>query len=118
MHALASTANADQLGVLANEANDSDDERMFETYRRQRIAEMGVDRKKARFGSLEPLARDEFVREVTEGSKVSYDENGDVVQEEIKAKKSGYDDEEEDDEEEKATGLKGTGVVVFLYKDS
>lgn len=121
LHALASTATADQLGLLANEANDSDDERMFETYRRQRIAEMGVERKKARFGSLEPLARDEFVREVTEGSKLSYDANGDAVQPEVKAKKAGYDDEDDDEDEEeegKSRGLKGTGVVVFLYKDS
>ncbi|EIW66383.1 hypothetical protein TREMEDRAFT_35253, partial [Tremella mesenterica DSM 1558] len=82
-HALASQATPDQLGeLLEDEQLDSDDEKVFEAYRRQRMAEMRKEEKSGRFGSLMPLGREDFVKEVTEGSK------------------------------------QGTGVVVFLYKDS
>ncbi|KAK6903310.1 hypothetical protein I203_108575 [Kwoniella mangroviensis CBS 8507] len=108
VRAIAATADTDQLvTLLENENLDSDDERMFEDYRRKRMMEMKKQEKKGRFGSLEPLAREDFVKEVTEGSKISPD---------------GIQEEEEDDEDEEAGkqrgGLKGTGVVVFLYKDS
>ncbi|TXT13598.1 hypothetical protein VHUM_00965 [Vanrija humicola] len=103
VRAIASTADADQLGNLLEGDNiDSDDERMFEDYRRRRIAEMRAEEKRGRFGSLEPLAREDFVREVTEGSKLNAD--GKVEPEEA----PGSDDDK----------LKGTGVVVFLFKDS
>ncbi|EAL20139.1 hypothetical protein CNBF2160 [Cryptococcus deneoformans B-3501A] len=82
VRAVAATADADQLVTLIEGDNlDSDDERMFEEYKRKRLHEMKKEEKKGRFGSMEPLAREDFVREVTEGSK-------------------------------------GTGVVVFLFKDS
>ncbi|WWD09759.1 hypothetical protein V865_007887 [Kwoniella europaea PYCC6329] len=108
VRAIAATADTDQLvTLLENENLDSDDERMFEDYRRKRMMEMKKQEKKGRFGSLEPLAREDFVKEVTEGSKISPD---------------GTQEEEEDDEDERGGkqrgGLKGTGVVVFLYKDS
>jgi hypothetical protein len=91
---------------------------MFEDYRRKRVAEMKREEKRGRFGGMEPLGRDDFVREVTEGSKVEVDEDGGVVRPEDR------DDWDEDDEEDgegkisKQRGLRGTGVVVFLFKDS
>jgi len=65
-------------------------ERTIEAYRRQRAAEERREQKRARFGSIVPINRDEYTREVTEASKV----------------------DEEGDEEES-----GTGVICFLYKD-
>jgi hypothetical protein len=108
MSAIASTADASQLSMLLEGENlDSDDERMFEDYRRRRVAEMRKEEKKGRFGSMEPLGREDFVREVTEGSRVGPDGTVEV-------------DEEDEDEEDaaKSRRLKGTGVVVFLFKDS
>lgn len=96
--------------LLEGDGLDSDDERVFEEYRKKRLQAMKQEEKKGRFGSMEPLSREDFVREVTEGSKVGAD--GTVEEE---------DDEEDEDEDEgrKARrGLRGTGVVVFLYKDS
>ena len=76
----------------------------------KRIAEMRAQEKKGRFGTVMPLGREDFVREVTEGSK----EGGDGSEEE---------EEEEEEEEDESAGagpsrLRGTGVVVFLYNDS
>ena len=107
LQAVAATANVDQLDLLLEgDGLDSDDERVFEEYRRKRLEGIRKDEKKGRFGSMEPLSREDFVREVTEGSKVSPD--GQPVE-----------DEDEDDEDEGTfRGPKGTGVVVFLYKDS
>jgi hypothetical protein len=113
VRAVASTADADTLGTLLEGENlDSDDERMFEDYRRRRIAEMRTEEKRGRFGSMEPLAREDFVRQVTEGSKLNAEGQVDPP------------DEDEDSEDERkpamvrARKLKGTGVVVFLFKDS
>ncbi|CAD6586281.1 MAG: hypothetical protein TREMPRED_004380 [Tremellales sp. Tagirdzhanova-0007] len=109
VHTIAATADASQLTTLLEGDNlDSDDERMFEDYRRKRMAEMKASEKMGRFGTMEPLGREDFVREVTEGSKMSL--NGDSL-----------DEKEEEDEfvDAKTRGrLKGTGVVVFLFKDS
>jgi hypothetical protein len=49
-----------------------------------------LHQKRARFGRVYPIGRDDYTREVTEASKIN----------------------EEDDEEDK-----GTGVICFLYKD-
>jgi hypothetical protein len=107
VQAIAATADTQQLSVLLEADNlDSDDERMFDDYRRRRMAEMRKDEKKGRFGSMEPLAREDFVKEVTEGSKLNAEGLVEV------------EEEEEDDEPVKAGALKGTGVVVFLWKDS
>ena len=85
---------------------DSDDERMFDDYRRKRMAEMRQDEKKGRFGSMEPLAREDFVKEVTEGSKLNAEGLAEV------------EEDEEEDEQVQSRSMKGTGVVVFLFKDS
>lgn len=63
---------------------------MIAEYRRQRIEEMRREEKKARFGRVYPIGREDYTREVTEASEV--DEEGD-------------------------TKAQGTGVVCFLYKD-
>ena len=74
------------------------------------MAEMKKEEKKGRFGMMMPLGREDFVKEVTEGSK---------------ARLPGEEDDEEDDEDDdqdqgtsNSGKLKGTGVVVFLFKDS
>ncbi|KAJ7449581.1 thioredoxin-like protein [Mycena latifolia] len=79
-----------ELAELGEDAQDDDAERAIGAFRRQRLAEEREAGKKARFGRVYPIGREDYTREVTEAS--------------------GVDDE--DDEE----GL-GTGVVCFLYKD-
>ena len=87
------------------------------------MEEMKKEEKRGRFGSVLPLGREDFVREVTEGSKVGVSDEGEVQL---------PDDEEEEDDNEDGEGFggegrkagrsrnrfQGTGVVVFLYKDS
>lgn len=80
---------------------------------------MRREEKRGRFGELMPLGREDFVKEVTEGSRLGADGEVDV-----------NEDEEDGDEEEEGVGatgqggrrqdgrLRGTGVVVFLFKDS
>lgn len=75
------------------------------------MEEVRREEKKGRYGSMEPLSREDFVKEVTEGSRI----NGDTGLPEV--------EEDDDDNHEEGggavrRGLKGTGVVVFLYKDS
>ena len=65
-------------------------QRMIEHHQRQRAIEERGKLKKARFGRVYPIGRDDYTREVTEASKES----------------------EEGDEQDK-----GTCVVCFLYKD-
>ena len=62
----------------------------MDAFRRQRLVEERQAVKRARFGRVYPIGREDYTREVTEASKIS----------------------EEDDEDEK-----GTGVICFLYKD-
>ncbi|GMK55802.1 hypothetical protein CspeluHIS016_0208580 [Cutaneotrichosporon spelunceum] len=103
-HALAEVADADQLGdLLEGDGLDSDDERMFDAYRRKRMAEMQQAEKRGRFGSMEPLAREDFVREVTEGSK---------------AVPPGEEEGGEGSDDEGTLKRRGTGVVVYLFQDS
>lgn len=113
--AIAATADHVQLSTLLdNEQLDSEDEAIFESYKQKRLQEMRKEEKRGRFGSMEPLAREDFVREVTEGSKEALP--GDEPEE----------DEIDEDEDQgagaasasKSRKLKGTGVVVFLFKDS
>ena len=80
----------EELREMADEAHDDDEARAIEAYRRQRIAEMQLRQRRARFGRVYPISREDYTREVTEASKV--------------------------DEEGEEMG-KGTGVVCFLYKD-
>lgn len=77
----------DGLGAAAD-----DEERRLLALRRQRLAAIAQERKRARFGRVYPIGRPDYSREVTEASK-----------------------EESDPPSE--SGKKGTGVVCFLYKD-
>lgn len=79
-----------ELQELADGAGNDEEERTIAAYRRQRIAKLQREERKARFGRVYPIGRDDYTREVTEASKVN----------------------EAGEEEEK-----GTGVVCFLYKD-
>ncbi|KAI0324688.1 thioredoxin-like protein [Cubamyces sp. BRFM 1775] len=81
--------SAAQLRELAAEAPDDETERILEVLRRRRLQE-ARKMEMARFGRVYPISREDYTREVTEASKVN----------------------EEGDEQQK-----GTGVVVFLYKD-
>lgn len=63
---------------------------MIDEYRRKRIAEDKKRDKRARFGRVYPIGREDYTREITDASNI---------------------DEEDDDKEQ------GTGVVCFLYKD-
>lgn len=90
---------------------------MFESYRKKRMEEMRKEEKRGRFGTVMPLGREDFVREVTEGSMMNADG---VIPEEITSEMLDDDDDEERGEGSgrQSRGLRGTGVVVFLYKDS
>ncbi|SJL04709.1 related to phosducin homolog, likely to be involved in regulation of pheromone response [Armillaria ostoyae] len=79
-----------ELKELSEDAPDDETERLIAAHRRQRIALERNAEKKARFGRVYPIGRDDYTREVTDASKIN---------------------EEEDDDE------KGTGVICFLYKD-
>ncbi|KAI0713591.1 thioredoxin-like protein [Earliella scabrosa] len=81
--------SAAQLRELAAEAPDDETERILEVLRRRRLQE-ARKMEMARFGRVYPISREDYTREVTEASKVN----------------------EEGDEQGR-----GTGVVVFLYKD-
>lgn len=80
----------EELQELGEEITDDDLDRDIDLHRRQRLAQERLQQKRARFGRVYPIGRDDYTREVTEASKI----------------------DEEGDEEEK-----GTGVICFLYKD-
>lgn len=65
-------------------------ERQIGQRRLQRLVEERLETQRRRFGTIIPIGRDDYTREVTEASK--QDEPGDVE-------------------------ARGTGVVCFLYKD-
>jgi hypothetical protein len=79
-----------ELQELSEDAPDAESERLIAQYRRQRIADEKREQRRARFGRIYPIGREDYTREVTEASKIN---------------------EDEDHEE------KGTGVICFLYKD-
>lgn len=133
MQAIAATADTAQLDLLLEGDNlDSDDEAMFNEYRAKRMAMMRKEEKRGRFGTMEPLAREDFVREVTEGSRSvapGDEEEGEGERDVLEkyAEGSGSEDEREEEQGKRKKGdglfrkdgkLRGTGVVVFLFKDS
>ncbi|KAH9918398.1 thioredoxin-like protein [Epithele typhae] len=81
--------SAAQLRELAAEAPDDETERILELLRRRRLQE-ARQLEAARFGRVYPISREDYTREVTEASAAN--EDGDAQ-------------------------ARGTGVVVFLYKD-
>jgi len=97
--ALASTLAAgpsiDGLDLL--DAADSDEERLIDSYRRQRLSELKKESKNSRrFGSILPISREDYTREVTEASKAP---------------------EPDENEKEEGDPYLGTGVICFLYQD-
>jgi hypothetical protein len=79
-----------ELQEIGEDTHDDEAERVIAEYRRQRIAEMQRDLKKARFGRVYPIGRDDYTKEVTEASMANEDDDNKQL---------------------------GTGVVCFLYKD-
>ena len=75
---------------LSEDAPDEDTERLIGKYRRQRIADEKEAQRRARFGRVYPIGREDYTREVTESSNLGEEGDNDG---------------------------KGTGVVCFLYKD-
>ncbi|KAG2758031.1 thioredoxin-like protein [Suillus brevipes Sb2] len=90
LHDVLDDLTPEELRELGEEITDDDLDRDIDSYRRQRLAQERLQQKRARFGRVYPIGRDDYTREVTEASKIN----------------------EEGDEEEK-----GTGVICFLYKD-
>jgi hypothetical protein len=90
----------DELDLLADEgAADSDEERLIEKYKRQRLLDMRKDeRATRRFGEVYPIGREDYTREVTEGSKAEESDEDSKVNEEGET-------------------WRGTGVICFLYQD-
>jgi hypothetical protein len=74
---------------------DSETERLILAFREQRLKDLKKEERKGRFGSVLPISRDEYNREVTEASKVD-------------------DRDEHDDGDDE---IEGTGVVCFLFKE-
>ena len=79
-----------ELQELIEDAENDETERIIAQYRQQRIADEKKDARRARFGRVYPIGREDYTRDVTEASNIN----------------------EGDDEDEK-----GTGVICFLYKD-
>jgi hypothetical protein len=90
LHDILDDLTPEELKELGEDITDEDLQRSIDAHRRQREAQERLHQKRARFGRVYPIGRDDYTREVTEASKV---------------------DEDDDDEE------KGTGVICFLYKD-
>jgi hypothetical protein len=80
---------------MEEEAINSDDERLFQSYRLKKLDEMKKEEAKARSvrsgDGLRPISRDDFVREVNEASKRDIEGDGEEG--------------------------RGTGIVCFLFKD-
>ena len=79
-----------ELQELGEDVHDDAIERQIVQRRAQRLVEEHLEAQRRRFGTVIPIGRDDYTREVTEASK--QDEPGDVE-------------------------VRGTGIVCFLYKD-
>jgi hypothetical protein len=79
-----------ELRELSEGARDDETERFILAHRQKRLQELRELEKKAKFGRIYPISREDYTREVTEASNI---------------------DEEAD------TEGRGTGVVCFLFKD-
>ncbi|KAI0044833.1 thioredoxin-like protein [Auriscalpium vulgare] len=79
-----------ELQEIGDDVQDDDAERYIVEYRQRLLAQMKAEEKRGRFGTVLPISREDYTREVTEASS---------------ANEPGVDKE------------LGTGVVCFLYKD-
>lgn len=89
-------ATVEDLDLQLDGEVDEQEERLLDSIRRQRMAQLRQETRSARFGRVYPITRPDYTREVTEASKSSA---------------------EPAEEGEDSKSLKGTGVVCFLYKD-
>jgi hypothetical protein len=80
----------DELRELGEDSHDDAAERYIAQFRAQRLAQERLEAQRSRYGSVIPIGRDDYTREVTEASK-----QDELVDEEAR----------------------GTGVVCFLYQD-
>lgn len=96
-----SLATEDTLAEAAEEADDSEDERVLLSYRKKRMEEMSKLESTARFGRMYPIARPDYTREVTEASKEHTDPQFNPNDDSIENLKRG-----------------GTSVICFLYSES
>eukprot|EP00386_Alphamonas_edax_P013317 GDKI01041162.1.p1 GENE.GDKI01041162.1~~GDKI01041162.1.p1 ORF type:complete len:290 (+),score=90.00 GDKI01041162.1:111-980(+) len=88
-----------------NKLEDDVEEDVLEKYRKMRLEQMRKKQQQYRFGELYHLYQDEFVKEVTEASKIdpeTREKSGDAVS----------------DDEDAPKRDTGTWVVVHLYQDS
>jgi len=60
--------NIDELNENEDDIDD-DDERMFEEYRRQRVAELKAAQQLARYGDVREISKDEYVAEVNKAGE-------------------------------------------------
>lgn len=90
LHETLKDLTADELRELGEEVTDEDLLRTVDAFHRQRLADERRAVKRARFGRVYPIGKEDYTKEVTEASNIN----------------------EEDDDDEK-----GTGVICFLYKD-
>lgn len=88
-----------ELQEIADDAHDDEVEKHVEAYRQKRVDDERREGKRARFGRVYPIARDDYTREVTDASKLDEPPV-----------------EGEDPEDCKQKG-KGTAVICLLYKD-
>lgn len=102
-----------ELDELADDINDDDAEEAIRGYRERMMRELRKEDKAGRFGSVIPIGRDDYTREVTEASKV--DEPMDDAEEDLDEDLDGEDGPSA--EGRRSARGRGTGVVCFLYKD-
>lgn len=126
-HHVLSQADASALAQLEEDAN-SEDERLFASYRAKKLAEVRADEaRRARAGNdvggdgvaIREISKGDFVREVSEASERNVEGDGDVEGED---KADDVEDDRFGEEQGRRTtkgkGKAGMGVVCFLYKDS
>lgn len=91
------SSRPEDIDELDDLAADSDEERMIDSFRRQRLAEIAKEGKASRrFGEVIPISREDYTREVTEASRAP---------------------EPDEDEKNPDDSFPRTGVVCFLYQD-
>ena len=90
-----STKTTSGIKTLLLEAGDSENEYFILAFREQRLDDLKQEGRKGRFGSILPISRDDYNREVTEASMV----------------------DDRDEEEDEDLGIIGMGVVCFLYRE-
>ncbi|KAH0830363.1 hypothetical protein J3R83DRAFT_1757 [Lanmaoa asiatica] len=71
LHEALADLTANELRELGEEAADDDLQRTVDAFRRQRLVEERKAIKRAHFGRVYPIGRDDYTREVTEASKIS-----------------------------------------------